>query len=509
MLRRNGPKDWHNAHITFRTKVHDLIDIDNVDSSGNVPKGFTLLRNAAETMHQLVLEAKAARKRLRAIGAGWALSDINITDGFLLNTKALNSRFDVIDKFFEASVPSDVRRRIIVAQCGNQIAELNDELELAPPSGRPLSLQAQGIGNGQTIAGAVSGNTHGSQLNFGAMPDFVVGIHLVTGAGKPLWIERKSRPIFNADFVDRIGAKLQRDDDDVFNAAVVSFGTFGIIAAMAIEMADRYHLEFGPIVDRTWDEMKARLDNFNPATPPGLYHHEFIFDPYSRRTMETSARKVPWAPGFPTPKPRWIVRTENGIAPGAKTAELLAALPVPAKLKTKFSYDQYRKLALLNKVRGTPGQIYTSSIYYLEGYAEAAFGVSITDASRMLEISRQVIMDMKLPAMSQVRFVAPSKATLGFTQHGPLTTVFEYGLINNPSFAQFEQKMDAAMRAAGVRYTMHWSKNSGISAEKVRHMYGEATVNKWIEARRRVFQNDRDLMKVFENAALVRANLNG
>jgi hypothetical protein len=69
--------------------------------------------------------------------------------------------------------------------------------------------------------------------------------------------------------------------------------------------------------------------------------------------------------------------------------------------------------------------------------------------------------------------------------------------------------MDVAMRAAGVPYTMHWSKNSGISAEKVRHMYGEARVNKWIEARQRVFQNDRDLMKVFENAALVRANLNG
>jgi len=508
MLRRNGPKKWHNAHITFRTKVADLIDIDNVDSSGNEPTGFALLRNAAETMHQLVLEAKSARKRLRAIGAGWALSDINITDGFLLNTKALNSRFDVTDRYFEASVPSGVRRRIIVAQCGNQIAELNDALELTPPSGLHLSLQAAGIGNGQTIAGAVSGNTHGSQVNFGAMPDFVVGIHLVTGAGKPLWIERASKPVFTPEFAAKIGAEPIRDDE-LFNAAVVSFGTFGIIAALAIEMTERYHLEFGPIVDRTWDEMKAKLDAFNPAVPPDLYHYEFIFDPYSKRTMEASARKVPWAPGHPTPKPRWIVRTENGIAPGAKAAQLLAALPAPASLKTKLSYDQYRTLALLNKVRGTPGQIYTSSIYYLEGYCEAAFAVSVTQASKMLEISRSVILAMGLPAISQVRFVAPSKATLGFTRHGPRTAVFEYGLINNSSFPIFEQKMDAAMRAAGVKYTMHWSKNSGISAEKVRHMYGQDPVNRWIAARRRVFKNDLELMKVFENAALVRAELNG
>ena len=508
MLRRYGPKDWHNAHITFRTKVHDLIDIDNVDSTGNYPTGFALFRNAADTMRQLVLEAKAAGKKLRAIGAGWALSDINITDGILLNTKPLNSRFDVTDTYFEPSVPPATRRRIILAQCGNQIAELSNALELTPPSGLHLSLQAAGIGNGQTIAGAVSGNTHGSQVNFGAMPDFVVGIHLVTGTGKALWIERGSRPVFNAKFVTELGAESIRDDD-VFNAALVSFGTFGIVAALAIETAERYHLEFGPIVNRTWDEMKTRLDTFDPADPPDLYHHEFIFDPYSKRTMEVSARKVAWAPGHPTPKPRWILRTDSGIAPGAKAAQLLAEFPAPPAAKSKLAYNQYKKIALLNKVRGTPGQIYTSSIYYLEGYAEAAFAVSIADASKMLDLSREVIVAMGLPTISQVRFVAPSKATLGFTHHGPRTTVFEFGLGNNPDFARFEQKMDVAMRAAGVAYTMHWSKNSGISAEKVRHMYGDARVASWTEARRRVFQNDRALMKVFENAALVRANLHG
>lgn len=508
MLRRNGPSDWHNAHITFRTKVHNLVDIDNVDETGKTPKGFALFRNAARWMNELVLEARAAGKELRAIGSGWALSDINVTRGYLLNTKPLNSRFDVTDKYFEAAVPAGLRRRIIVAQCGNQIAELNDSLELTPPSGLPLSLQAAGIGHGQTIAGAVSGNTHGSQVNFGSMPDFVTGIHLVTGAGAPLWIERASRPVLNAKFAEAIGAELVRDDA-LFNAALVSFGTFGIVAALAIETAERYHLQFGPIVDRGWDAMKARLDTFDPASPPDLYHYEFIFDPYSKRTMDASARKVPWAPGFRTPKPRWILRNENGIAPGADVARLLAAAPAPSSLKSKFSYDQYREIALLNNVRGTPGQIYTSSIYYLEGYTEAAFGVSIKDASRMMEVCRQVILAMDLPAISQVRFVAPSKATLGFTLHAPRTTVFEFGLINGPRFPEFEERMDVAMRAAGIRYTMHWSKNSGISAEKVRRMYGEDRVASWIAARRRVFGNDRALMKVFENDALRRAGLHG
>ncbi|HEV2771640.1 MAG TPA: hypothetical protein VGV57_02230 [Thermoleophilaceae bacterium] len=66
---------------------------------------------------------------------------------------------------------------------------------------------------GQTIAGAVSGNTHGSQINFGAMPDFVVGLHIATGSGRTLWIEKASKPVLNQEFVTRIGADLIRDDD--------------------------------------------------------------------------------------------------------------------------------------------------------------------------------------------------------------------------------------------------------------------------------------------------------
>jgi hypothetical protein len=41
---------------------------------------------------------------------------------------------------------------------------------------------------------------------------------------------------------------------------------------------------------------------------------------------------------------------------------------VPPGILTSFEFTAYRKNALLGAVRGTPGQIYTASIYYLEGY---------------------------------------------------------------------------------------------------------------------------------------------
>ena len=253
------------------------------------------------------------------------------------------------------------------------------------------------------------------------MPDFVVGLHIATGSGRTLWIERASKPVLSEDFAAKIGADLIRDDD-IFNAAVVSFGTFGIIAAVAVETAPVYQLEFPPIADIHHDDLKTKLTGFGDADPADLYHYEFIFDPHGRKqmAMEAGAPKVPFEPGHATPKPRWIVRDKNGYAPGINILRVLGLLRfLPPRFITGIQFKQYRKLALLDGVRGTPGQLYTSSIYYLEGYTESAFGVSVRDAPETIDICSEVAREMRLPSISQVRLVHRSEATLGFTQHEP------------------------------------------------------------------------------------------
>ena len=150
-----------------------------------------------------------------------------------------------------------------------QIAELSAYLELVPREDADRrAIKAAGIGNGQTIAGSVSGNTHGAQITFGAMPDFVAGLHIATGSGRTLWIERASRPVFNEEFAAKIDAELIRDDD-IFNAAVVSFGTFGVVLAMAVETAPIYQLEFPPIADIKHDDLKAKLSLVRPDAATG------------------------------------------------------------------------------------------------------------------------------------------------------------------------------------------------------------------------------------------------
>ncbi|MDX6284462.1 MAG: hypothetical protein QOH03_5533 [Kribbellaceae bacterium] len=506
-----GTQSWNGVHVTHTTTVAELIDIDNVGGHGTLLAGFDMFRQAGESLDEVIRKAREAGKRILAIGSGWALSDINITDGWLVNTKLLNGCYDIGDSYFDAAYPATDRPCVVLAQCGMQIAELSAYLELLPEDiAKKRALKAEGIGNGQTIAGAVSGNTHGSQINFGAMPDFVVGLHIATGAGRTLWIEKASKPVLNHDFATKIGADLIRDDD-IFNAAVVSFGTFGIVAALALETAPIYQLDFPPIGDIHHDDLKTKLREFGNADPANLYHYEFIFDPHSsdQMAMEAGAPRVPFQPGLPTPKPRWIVRDKNGFAPGINILRVVGGLLhlLPPRFLTGLQFKQYRKLALLNSVRGTPGQLYTASIYYLEGYTESAFAVSVRDAPEVIDICSNVAREMRLPSISQVRLVHRSEATLGFTQHEPKAAVFEFGLVNDDGVAEFERRMDAALREAGIRFTMHWSKNSGIDPQKLDYMYGAAKIASWKAARGTVFGDDATLMKMFETDAMARAGL--
>ncbi len=506
-----GPQSWNGVHVTHPTTVAEIVEVDNVGPDGTLLAGLEMFRYAGESIDGLIREARDAGERILPVGAGWALSKINVTDGWLVNTKLLNGCYDVGERHFDDAYPATERRNVVLAQTGMQIAELNAYLELVPRKDADRrAIKAAGIGNGQTIAGSVSGNTHGAQITFGAMPDFVAGLHIATGSGRTLWIERASKPVLSKEFAAKIGAELIRDDD-IFNAAVVSFGTFGIIVAMAVETAPIYQLEFPPIADIHHDDLKAKLSQFAQTPPEDLYHYEFIFDPYSRKqiAMEASAPKVPYEPGVPTPKPRWIVRDKNGYAPGINLLRFVGLFRplVPPRIITGFEFKQYRKVALLDGVRGSPGQIYTSSIYYLEGYIESAYAVAVKDAPATIDISSEVAQEIGLPSISQVRLCRASQATLSFTQHEPITAVFEYGMIHDERFYEFERQLDAAFRKAGINYTMHWSKNSGIDPDKLEYMYGAAKIASWKAAREKVFGSDASLMKMFETDAMVEAGL--
>ena len=95
-----------------------------------------MFRNAGENLDAVIRKARADGRRVLAIGSGWALSAINITDGWLVNTKLLNGCYDIGERYFDAAYPAADRGGVVLAQAGMQIAELNAYLELTPEDRR-------------------------------------------------------------------------------------------------------------------------------------------------------------------------------------------------------------------------------------------------------------------------------------------------------------------------------------------------------------------------------------
>ncbi len=507
MIKRKGPRKWRNIHTTFEANLEQMIDVDN-GTTGERLKGLEFFKQTAKDIDALIQEAKAKNKKIRALGSAWALTDIHLTDKWMVNTKMLNQIFDLSDRNFHDSYPAEKRPYVILAQCGVSIAELNKRLETNSP-GIKRAMRTAGIGAGQTIVGSVSGNTHGAAVNFGAMPEFVVGIQLVNGTGQSIWIERASEPVVNDRFISNMEAKLIRDDD-VFNSAVVSFGAYGVITAVAIETEPIYHVKFPPMQDISFTDLKHKLSNMNYNDPPNLHHFEFIFNPHDKdeKAVLVVGTKKDYIPGHKGPDPLWIITDDKGFAPGDKLPPFLLRLPfLSASFKSNFQFKAYKKNSILSDVEGSSGQLYTATITYLEGYSESAIAVSIDDAARMIELIIEVVKDQKLPSICQARVVKSSRATFGFTYLGSRSVVFEFALVNDGKFAEFENKLVNTLNNNGIKYTFHWSKNSGINKERLFEMYGVDRVLKWKKARRQLFNDDKELMAVFDNDHLKRAEL--
>ena len=211
---------WTNKHENF---THQLVA--NASFTLWNPPGSSARERYLSTTKNfqwLINHAIENDLKLRAMGKGWSFSKVGITNGGIIDTASLNFSFQpkrrqVSEHYTKA--PED----LYFLQCGVAIYEINTRLSSKRPQ---RSIKASGASNGQTIAGALSTGTHGAAINVGAVHDAVVGLHIVTSEDKHVWLERKSYPVASQKFIEWLDADLFADDD-LFNAALVSFGSFG------------------------------------------------------------------------------------------------------------------------------------------------------------------------------------------------------------------------------------------------------------------------------------------
>lgn len=503
---------WSNKHQNF---THNLVP-DTSFKLWNPPGTKHRERYLATTKNfqWLINHAATNNIKLRAMGSGWSFTKVGVTEGGLVDTASLNFSFPVTSQFTSpdyAKSPAD----LYFLQCGTIIHELNTRLTAKNP---PRSILASGASNGQTIAGALSTGTHGAAFNVGAVPDFVVGLHLITGANKHIWLERASYPVASQEFIDWLDADLVQNDAQ-FNAALVSFGSFGFIHGVMIEtepqfLLTEHRLAKVPYNDALKKAMQA-LD-FTDLNLPGtgingpLYHFEVLFNlhrfepnnPDKGAFVKYMFKKPYQVPYIPVQRSNDFTYGDDLLGIISTVLDKLpgSGMLIPALVNNMF------KLAF----EAQPPQ--TGTIREIFNYtkfrgkvASAAIGIRIEDSPKAVEKIMEVNGHTPFPGGLSLRYVKGTKASLGFTKF-PKTCVLEMDGVDSNASRDFYMAVWNALEVSHIPYTLHWGKiNFNLNTARVKQMYGNAVVESWIDARNALL--DTPVLTVFSNQFMANCGL--
>ncbi|GHN01058.1 hypothetical protein WSM22_25470 [Cytophagales bacterium WSM2-2] len=492
IISKTGAKSWTNRHETFTQNINDLYNLANQDS-GDVVDDYN---DATKGIQSIIKDAIASGKTLRILGGEWSWTKIAATDGILLNTKPLNlslaiGRDDVSSGY--AKTPDD----LYFAQCGVSVKELNDRLKK-----RKRSLKTTGASNGQTIVGGMSTGTHGAAIDVGSIPDYVVGLHIITSPTRHIWLERKSYPVASDSFAEILNAELVRDDD-MFNAALVSFGSFGFIHGVMLETDPLFLYQAFRLrvpMDNNLFSLMETLDFTNTAVslPNGHerpYHFQALINQYdtSNQAYMTVMYKRPYKTPYTPPA------MTTGIAPGDDapvfigkiTQALPAIVPGAVNALVGASYKPY------SDVWGTHGEMFTNTDTHGK-VLSSALGVPINYVNQVRQLF-VAVNKSKGPFVGVLafRYVRGTQATLGFTRF-PNTCVIELDSVFSNESMNFYTNFWNEMIKQGIPFTFHWGKLLDLNKTTLRTMYTDAKVESWLSARYAVMK-DVASMHVFTN----------
>ena len=496
-----GVTQWQPKHQTFTQPLIGLYQLAN-PAGGAMDQRY---RATAANVQRLLGEAVAAGVHLRAYGGTWSMSRCAATDGWLLDTSSLNLLFHLRSGSVRADYAGD-RESLWLAQGGCSIAGLHRRLI---PRGQ--SLQACGASNGQSIAGAIATGTHGSAISFGSMQEAVRGLHLVVSPARSIWLEPADTPVTEDGFAAHLGAELVRDDE-LFNAALVGFGSLGFVQGVLVQARPLFTLRAFRRRLPYDEAFKTAVSGFDLSSLPvpdrsqpvgALWHYSVVIDPYhpERGVFVTAMYDHPCGP-------KSISTRSAGVAPGdelygtlGKLLDLLPAV-IPGTVSTLVSTDQKD----LTDACGTLEDQFPAT----ETRGKAAgvgVSVAVADAIRILELIIEInAAHGPFPCLLAFRFVPGTRATMGFTRF-PMTCVVDIDGPYSTRTRSFFARIWQALHDSGMDYGLHWGKIIGLSAAETRRLYGDR-VDRWIAARHRLLP-DAAVREVFRSDFLDEVGLSG
>jgi len=493
-IRPTNATQWTNRHDTFTQPINNLFDLIN----GNTGNGFDDYNAMTETIQSFIGKAITENKTVRALGGGWSFSKVAAAEGWILNTKMLNMIFPIRNNQTVSPNYQGTPNDLLFAQCGNSIQELNDWLKK-----NKRSLKTSGASNGQTIVGCFSTGTHGSAIDTGSVPDFIVGIHIITGPDKHIWLERESYPVVSDLFIQKFKTKHVADDE-LFNAALVSFGSFGFIHGVMIETEDIYLLESYrkkiPL-DDPFRHIMETLDfsnaNFIPNGNERPFHFQAVIDQYNLAggAYATIMYKRPYTDNYQPP-----VVDFNKAGPGDDLAAVIGIITeiVPVLTHLVVSSLVKSSYTLYEGVLGTSGEIFTNN--NIRGkLLSTAIGIPL---DRVLEVN-DLLIEMNvdqgpLSGILSYRYVKRSAATLAFTKFDP-TCILELDCAESNTTRNFYTAVWTELEARNIPHSFHWGKIHNLDEAKTRKIYG-ANMDIWIEQRNKIMSPEA--MKIFNTQSL-------
>ena len=471
---------WTNAHDNFTAR-----NLDGVYLLANPPalRPSEAYLDTAEAIQTLIRQARGVRE-LRPVGSGWSLSPLVATDGRLLNNKNLKLHFRFTDQRQFDPAFTGRPGHIHCFQAGTTVKAISRVLEQ-----QKLSLPTSGASNGQTIAGAIATGTHGAAISFGAMQEFVVGLHLATGKTSTVWLERASRPVLSEAMVGLFGASLVRSDE-LFDAALVGLGACGMLLSVTIEAVPRYLLEvhtkrlpLDAALQRAMTTADFRgLPLGRPQDAP--YVASMIVNPHRAGSAYlTLMYQRPYRDDyvrhdFTEPDSALGDDALNFMSDILDSIPVVSTMALPPLIDRQIE-DRFEEVA---GVEGLHSEVFPAT--KIRGkVTSSGVAVAAADAVRTL----QLVLDAHAEAgpfagVLGIRYVKGTRATLGFTRF-PQTCVIETDGVANEQARDFNTAVWRTMERSGIPYTLHWGKVNNLTARRVRAMYGDERVDRWRRAR--------------------------
>ncbi|GGB74727.1 FAD-linked oxidoreductase [Knoellia flava TL1] len=219
---------------------------------------------SVEDVVEAVKEAADRGEHVRVVGAGHSFTPLVATDGTLLRLTALSGIVDV-----------DLARQRVRVAAGTPLHVLNPLLD-----GLGLALPNLGDIDRQGIAGAIATGTHGTGVRHRGIAAAVTGLTLVLADGSVVAVD-------------------DSHDPDLFRAATVGLGAFGVVVEVELQCVPAFRLRAL--------ETPGRLDEVVEGYEDLVAEHDhvdFHWFPHTGRVLLKRNSRVDHAdPG--RPQPRW------------------------------------------------------------------------------------------------------------------------------------------------------------------------------------------------------------